>query len=80
MGDVSGLYDALYSGDPTSEEQEIGISQGQSDPDTYQEDLYKFYEDPYAGVEENLDQKYSIQLQSILAGWKQWLVSMQTLG
>lgn len=80
MGDVSGLYDALYSGDPTSEEQEIGISQGQSDPDTYQEDLYKFYEDPYAGVEENLDQKYSIQLQSILAGLDRQAAMMGTFG
>lgn len=73
-------YDLLYSGDPTSEEQEIGISQGQSDPDTYQEDLYKFYEDPYAGVEENLDQKYSIQLQSILAGLDRQAAMMGTFG
>lgn len=67
-------------GDPTSQEQEIAIAQGESDPATYEEDIYKFYEDPYPGVESQLDQKYAMQLQQVLAGLDRQAAMMGMLG
>ena len=74
MGNLTNL------GDPTSQEQEISVGQGEADPTTYQEDIYEFYEDPYPGVEGQLDQKYAIQLQQVLAGLDRQAAMMGTLG
>lgn len=54
--------------------------EGSPDPSTYTDDLYEFYEDPYPGVEEQMDEKYALQLQSVLAGLDRQAAMMGMLG
>jgi len=58
----------------------LEAEEGSPDPATYEDDLYEFYEDPYPGVEEQLDEKYALQLQSVLAGLDRQAAMMGMLG